>query len=144
MDIKDSPWDRVAISISNVLGTLPSLFVYALLLICYALWNLGLIPGLKVFDLSPFPKLNTLLSVIAIFLSLSVLISQNRLRKLEKIREQVEFEVNVRAENEITKILEMLQDMQRKMGIYKLDHELEEMKEKLDVNELHEHIKKQS
>lgn len=75
---------------------------------------------------------------------MSVLISQNRQRKLEKIREQVEFEVNIRAEKEITKMLEMLHEMQLKMGIRKNDQELEEMKEKLDVNELHEHIKKQS
>lgn len=75
---------------------------------------------------------------------MSVLMSQNRQRKLEKVREQVEFEVNVRAENEITKMLEMLHDIQAEMGILKPDQELEEMKEKLDVNKLHEHIKKQS
>lgn len=84
------------------------------------------------------------MSAAAIFLSISVLISQNRQRRLEKIREQVEFEVNVRAENEITKILEMLHEMQQKMGIRKPDAELEEMKQKLDVNQLHDHIKKES
>lgn len=104
-------------------------------------WNLRVVPGLKPFDPSPFPKLDSILSITAIFLSVSVLISQNRQRKLEKIRERVEFEVNVRAENEITKILEMLHEVQLKMGIHKDDQELEEMKEKIDVNQLHEHIK---
>lgn len=47
-----------------------------------------------------------------------------RQRKLEKIREQLEFEVNVRAEHEITKVLEILQDIQLKMGIHKKDEEL--------------------
>jgi uncharacterized membrane protein len=69
-----------------------------------------------------------------------VLISQNRQRKIEKIREQVEFEVNIKAETEITKILEMLHDIQKKMGIAKKDPELEEMKETTDIQQLHRHI----
>lgn len=141
LETRESRGDRIAISIANVLGSLPALFTYAIVILCYLTWNLDLIPGLKPFDPSPFPKLDAILSITAIFLSVSVLISQNRQRKLEKIREHVEFEVNVRAENEITKILEMLHEMQQKMGIRKTDEELEEMKEKLDVNALHEHIR---
>lgn len=63
---------------------------------------------------------------------------------MEKVREQLEFEVNVRAETEITKILEMLHDIQRKMGINKSDNELEEMKKELDIDKLHENIKKKT
>ena len=51
-----------------------------------------------------------------------------------------EFEVNVRAETEITKMLEMLHDIQRKLGIYKNDPELEKMKETIDLDELHKKI----
>ena len=144
LDARESRGDRIAIAISNILGSLPLLLGYAAFLIIYMLWNVGWLPGLKPFDNSPFDKLDTFLSAAAIFLSISVLISQNRQRRLEKIREQVEFEVNIRAENEITKILEMLHEMQQKMGIRKTDAELEEMKQKLDVNQLHEHIKKES
>lgn len=63
---------------------------------------------------------------------------------MEKVREQLEFEVNVRVETEITKILEMLHDIQRKMGINKSDNELEEMKKELDIDKLHENIKKKT
>lgn len=42
------------------------------------------------------------------------------------------------------KILEMLHDIQRKMGINKSDNELEEMKKELDIDKLHENIKKKT
>lgn len=61
---------------------------------------------------------------------------------MEKVREQVEFEVNVRAETEITKILEMLEQVQQKLGINTADEDLEQMKKKLDIRKLHERIKK--
>ena len=76
-------------------------------------------------------------SIFAIILSVSVLISQNRQGKLDKLRQQVEFEVNVRAETEITKILQMLHEMQKKMGIDSHDSELEQMKENIDLQQIH-------
>lgn len=138
------PADRVALFISDILGSTWFLIIFLALIGGYMAWNTGLIAGLKPSDPAPFNVLDSILSVFAIVLTISVLISQKRQRRLEKIREQVEFEVNVRAENEITKILEMLHDIQRKMGIDKSDHELEEMKEKLDINEIHEDIKRKA
>jgi len=44
------------------------------------------------------------------------------------------------AETEITKMLEMLHGIQRKLGINKPDEELEEMKESLDLGELHKNL----
>lgn len=47
---------------------------------------------------------------------------------MENIRQQVEFEVNIHAEKEITKVLEMLHDIHKKLGIQNTeDTELENM-----------------
>lgn len=136
------PSDRVANFISDMLGSLWFLFGCLALIACYVFWNSGYLKSVQPFDPSPFNILDTILSVFAIILSVSVLISQKRQRRLEKIREEVEFEVNIRAEKEITKILTMLQDIQARLGIAKSDQELDEMKKELDIKELHEHIKK--
>ena len=49
---------------------------------------------------------------------------------MDKIRQQVDFEVNVRAEHEITKVLNMLHEVHQKLGLNSdTDTELEEMKE---------------
>jgi uncharacterized membrane protein len=133
--------DRFAIRMSELFGSLRFLLTCLVVLAIYFSWNLDLIPGVGSFDAPPFFVLDTALSIFAIILSISVLISQNRQRKLEKIREQVEFEVNVRAEGEITKILGMLHAIQRKMGINEPDKELEQMKESLDLDKLHQEVK---
>lgn len=68
--------------------------------------------------------------------------NQNREKKLDNLRQKVEFEVNVRAEQEVTKILGMLHDIHKKLGINisGKDDELEEMKENLNIQELHDKI----
>lgn len=50
LDARESRGDRIAIAISNILGSLPLLLGYAAFLIIYMLWNVGWIPGLKPFD----------------------------------------------------------------------------------------------
>jgi uncharacterized membrane protein len=140
LEIGQSRADRMMIRIADVLGSLGFLSFCLVIFCLYILFNLDVIPGFHSFDPYPFNGLNTILAVFAIILSVSVLVSQNRLRRTEKVREQVEFEVNVRAENEITKILEMLHVIQQKLGIDKPDPELEQMKETIDLDELHKNI----
>lgn len=72
--------------------------------IWFFLWitlNTRIIPGLEPFDPFPFGLLTMIVSLLAIFLSLFVLISQNRQTEREKVRNDIEYEVNVKAELEI-------------------------------------------
>jgi len=135
--------DRMAILLTDVFGSLIFLFSAFFIILTYIFWNLNYLPGLQPFDQYPFNGLDMVLSIFAIFLSVSVLISQNRQRRLEKIREQLEFEVNVRAEQEITKVLDMLHRIQCKLGIDEYDPELEQMKQDTDVARLHEKISRE-
>lgn len=141
-DNATSAADRAALFVSDLLGSIWFLGSCLLAILIYIAWNGGWITGVRPFDPSPFNVLDTVLSVFAIVLTISVLISQKRQRRLEKIREQVEFEVNVKAEKEITKILEMLHEVQTKLGIHKSDAELEEMKKDTDLDQIHENAKK--
>ncbi|HEY9001575.1 MAG TPA: DUF1003 domain-containing protein [Mucilaginibacter sp.] len=132
--------ERAAITITDFFGSVGFLVFSLLFLIFYLAWNLGWLPILRPFDPFPFNGLDSVLSIFAIILSVCVLISQKRQRRIEKVREQVEFEINIKAETEITKMLEMLHEIQKKMGIDKKDPELEEMKETTDIQQLHRHI----
>ena len=140
LDINQTRSDRILVRITDFFGSLYFLGFCLLFFVLYFLLNLNMLPGIKAFDPYPFTGLEMMVSVFAIVLTVSVLMGQNRQRRLEKIREQVEFEVNVRAETEITKMLEMLHGIQRKLGIYKNDPELERMKETIDLDELHKNI----
>jgi uncharacterized membrane protein len=140
LDVNQTQSDHILVHITDFFGSLYFLGFCLLFFVLYFLLNLNMLPGIKAFDPYPFTGLEMIVSVFAIVLTISVLMGQNRQRRLEKIREQVEFEVNVRAETEITKMLEMLHDIQRKLGIYKNDPELEKMKESINLDELHKSI----
>ncbi len=140
---KQSVSDRIAIFLTDTFGSPAFLFFAVAFFAIWILWNLGFISGLKPFDKFPFQALEMVVSVFAVILSVSVLISQNRQGKREKMSQQIEFEVNVRAEKEITKMLEMLHEIQKKVGITaNPDKELEEMKEDLNIHELHQKLDK--
>lgn len=129
--------DKLSLLITNTFGSITFLFICLIFIVLWVCCNLNLIPWIKAFDRYPFPELEMVVSIFAIILSIAVLISQKRQARLEKINQQVEFEINIRAENEITKVLEMLHVIQIKLGIETTDTELEKMKEKTDIEQLH-------
>lgn len=140
LDFNKSYIDKFAVIITNILGSMIFLCCCVLLFAVWIVWNLY---ASKPFDPFPFPVLEMTVSLFAIILSVSVLINQNRQGRIDKIKQQVEFEVNVRAENEITKMLSMLHEMHQKLGLNSVeDKELEEMKESTDVKQIHETIAK--
>lgn len=132
--------DKIALLITITFGSMLFLCICLMVFLIWVLWNTEVISGAQPFDRYPFPVLEMGVSIFAIVLSISVLISQNRIGRLEKTRQKLEFEVNFRAESEITKILQMLHEMQKKMGIHSQDNELEIMKEQIDLQQLHEQI----
>ncbi len=139
LDFTKSKTDQLSVFIIDILGSMLFLVVCLLLFTLWICWNLNLLPGLKPFDPFPFPILEMAVSLFAIVLSVSVLINQNRQGHIERISKQVEFEVNVRAENEVTKMLHMLHEIQQHLGLEtKKDAELEEMKEPTDIKQIHQ------
>jgi CRP/FNR family cyclic AMP-dependent transcriptional regulator len=62
--------------------------------------------GLPAFDPYPFGLLTMILSIEAIFLSCFVLISQNRQAQKDRVRSDIEYEVNIKAELEVAHLHE--------------------------------------
>jgi len=131
--------DKVAVFIAGLFGSMAFLICCMLFFVIWICWNLNFLPVLKPFDPSPFPILQITVSIFAIILSISVLINQNRQGRIDKISQQVEFEVNVLAESEVTKMLNMLHELHQHLGLHtKEDRELEEMKEPTDISQIHQ------
>jgi len=63
------------------------------------------------FDPFPFSFLTMVVSLEAIFLAIFVLISQNRMARLADHRAHLDLQVNLRAEQEITTTLKLVQEM---------------------------------
>ncbi len=116
-------------------------------IILFSFWifaNLGYITGIAAFDPFPFFFLTTGVSLEAIILTIVVLVSQQRQSQVGKIREELNMQVNMIAEKEITKSLVILKKIAEKQGI-KLneDEELNEMLREIEVSYIERKLEEQ-
>jgi len=100
-----STLQKIADWIAWFSGSMPFL---ALNLAWFAGWiAINTLPlGLPTFDPYPFGLLTMIVSLEAIFLSCFVLISQNRQGEKERVRSDIEYEINVKAELEVAHLHE--------------------------------------
>ena len=78
----------------------------------FLIWiGLNTLPGLHHFDPYPFGLLTMIVSLEAIFLSCFVLISQDRQSAKDRVRSDVEYEVNIKAELEVAHLHEKTDQM---------------------------------
>lgn len=84
-------------------------------------WNSGRVPGLRPFDPFPFMGLSTIVSLEAIFLSLFILVSQNRASRRADERAHLDLQVNLLSEREATKMLQLLQALCAHHGLSAAD-----------------------
>jgi uncharacterized membrane protein len=121
--------ERVAEAITRFTGSMT--FVY-LHLALYGAWiavNLGLVPGVPKFDPS-FVILAMEASVEAIFLSTFVLISQNRMAAADDKRADLDLQINLLTEHELTKLSRLLVRMAERLDIQDaVDSEMREVEE---------------
>ena len=95
---------KIADWIAAFSGSLPFLTINALLFCLWILFNMNVIPGIPAFDPYPFGLLTMWVSLEAIFLSIFVLISQNRQAEKDHVRSDIEYDVNLKAELEIANL----------------------------------------
>lgn len=119
--------------LTEICGSTPFLIFHIIIFTSWIVLNLEIIPGAIPFDPFPFGLLTMVVSLEAIFLAIFILVSQNRSAYVNTLREEVHLRVNLIAEEEITKILEVLADVRKHIGIKKPDPELEEMLQRTDT-----------
>ena len=103
-EVQTTTLDRVADAIAAFSGSIPFLVLNALWFAVWIGWNLA--PFLPHFDPYPFGFLTMVVSLEAIFLSIFVLVSQNRQAAKDHLRADAEYEVNLKAELEISHLHE--------------------------------------
>lgn len=103
---------KIADWIADFSGSMPFLLLNAILFFVWIILNIDVIPALKAFDPFPFGLLTMWVSLEAIFLSIFVLISQNRQAQKDRIRSDIEYDVNLKAELEIAHLHEKVDRMQ--------------------------------
>jgi uncharacterized membrane protein len=90
--------------------------------------NLGWVPGISPWDES-FVVLAMAASVEAIFLSTFVLISQNRMAALAEKRAELDLQISLLSEHEVTKVVAMVAAIADHLGVpHEAVGEVEELK----------------
>jgi uncharacterized membrane protein len=92
--------------IAEFSGSIAFLVLHVVIFTAWIVLNLGWIPGVPVFDPFPYGLLTMSVSLEAIFLSVFVLLSQNRQAAKDRIRSDIEYEVNLKAELEVAHLHE--------------------------------------
>jgi uncharacterized membrane protein len=123
-------------------GTVAFLLFNTILFVAWILWNSAI--GEKPFDPFPYDLLTTIVSLEAIILAILVLISQNRQSKIADLRQEIDMQVNLVTEEEITKLLRLVAGLYKalKINIDK-DPELKEMLRPTDWDSLEEKLEKE-
>ena len=103
--------EKAADWIAEFSGSILFLTVNSLIFFFWILVNSALIPSLPAFDPYPFGLLTMAVSLEAIILSIFVLLSQNRQAAKDRVRSDIEYDVNLKAELEIAHLHEKVDEL---------------------------------
>jgi uncharacterized membrane protein len=126
---KSAGWqERAAKAVTAFTGSMSFVGIHVALFGFWAAANLKLIPGVQPWDES-FVILGTSASVEAIFLSTFVLISQNRMAELADKRADLDLQINLLSEHEVTRLMALVSAVADKLGVAtEVDEEVDELK----------------
>ncbi|MEH1888989.1 MAG: DUF1003 domain-containing protein [Nostoc sp.] len=108
--------DRIADTITSFSGHIVFVYVHLVWFGAWIILNTGKL-GVHPFDPFPYGLLTMVVSLEAIFLSTFVLISQNQLSQESEYRANLNLQIALLTEHEVTRVLQMLDAIQDKMGI---------------------------
>lgn len=109
--------DRIADRVTRFTGSMSFVGLHAALFGGWIAVNSGWLPIVRPFDPFPFVMLAMLASVEAIFLSTFVLISQNRMAQLNERRAELDLQINLLSEHELTRTIELLDEIASRLGV---------------------------
>lgn len=100
--------------------------------------NLGLVSRIRPFDPFPFPFLTMTVSLEAIFLTLFVLASQNRLSRQSDKRSHLDLQIDLLSEREMTAVLQLLRDISAHLNVRTAvtSEQLHDLARKTDIQTL--------
>jgi CRP-like cAMP-binding protein len=116
IEVKRTLSDRISDFFTSASG---NLYFVLFSLLWFTVWialNIGAVPGMSVFDPFPFGLLTMIVSLEMVFLSLFILIKQERQAANDKVRDDIEYEVNVRAEIGIRNLTDQIEAMELRLS----------------------------
>ena len=108
--------ERVAEAITRFTGSMRFVYLHLAIFGFWFVANLGWVPGVPAWDPS-FVVLAMVASVEAIFLSTFVLISQNRMAAAADKRADLDLQISLLAEHEVTRLITLVSGIADRLGV---------------------------
>jgi uncharacterized membrane protein len=136
--------DRLSEAIGKFAGTNVFVLFQIAWVTAYIMINTGWPAPIFVFDPFPFPLLAVILGLEAVLLTAFVLIRQNRMSLKADQRSHLDLQINLLAEKEATKVIQLLQRISRHLGMEEqiTDRELRELGKDTEVEDLARDLRK--
>lgn len=109
--------ERLADRIADFTGSMKFVAIHVFWFAIWILTNLGFFPPIRPFDPYPFILLSLCVSCEAVLLATFVLMKQNRMSKAAEQRAHLNLQIDILAEQEVTKILQMLAPVCSRLGL---------------------------
>jgi len=129
---------RVADKLTSGIGSIPFLIFHVCLFTFWIGLNLHILSVGQPFDPFPFGLLTLMMTLEQSLLTIFIIISQNRASETADLRNEMDLQINILAEEEISKIIHMLRLIGEKMDIGEIvnDHEVRVMESPINHVEL--------
>ena len=125
-----------AMVIGRFIGSFGFIYVHLLLFGAWILANTVGLPGVPMFD----PELvlvATFAAIEAIFLTTLVLINQNRMSAVAEKRAELDLQISLLTEHEVTRMLHLVSAMAERMKVHSsVDEEIEELKQDIEASDV--------
>lgn len=143
-DARRSGVEKLADEMTTTFGSMGFLVANVIWFVAWILINTNHVPGVAAFDPYPFNLLTTVVSLEAITLAIFVLISQNRAAKVDDLREELDLQINLISEREVTKVIKLIALLLEKQGVdLSQDPELKKMLRPVSASEIEKHLEKE-
>ena len=134
---------RISDAIAGFSGTIFFVLLHVVIFTAWFVVNTHKFPGIPQFDRYPFILLNMVVSVEAVLLSTFVLMKQNGMQNKSDHRNHLNLQIDLLAEKEVTKMLQLLRLVCIKLEIAEAAHdaELDDMLSATSIDHMAERIR---
>jgi len=133
--------DRAADAVTRFAGSVSFVWVHALIFGGWVAVNSLSIKFIHPWDPFPYVMLAVITSVEAIFLSTFILITQNRMARIADSRAELDLQISLLTEHELTRVIQILDSVARKLGAaLPPEPELAEIKKDIDAEKVVQEI----
>lgn len=108
--------ERISLAIARFVGSMPFVVVHAIGFVVWAAWNAAGPAALR-FDPYPFTLLTLIVSTEGVLVATFVLITQNRMSRQSDQRDQLNLQIDMLAEQEMTMVLRLLRRIADRLDV---------------------------